>query len=567
LTWTNKHLRLLAHEDGSYEWVPPADFRVAEVRLLDEAGTTGEVREEDERAKDNLLIRGDALSALTSLTKIPEFRDEYVGKVKLIYIDPPFNTGQAFEHYDDALEHSVWLTMMRDRLTKLKKLLAADGSIWVHLDDVEMHRCRAVLDEVFGAENFVGVIIWEKADSPRMDAQWFSTRHDYLIVYGKTDAVMINGFSYNSGEAAHYNKRDDKGRPYYLKPLRAMGGQGSTREARPTLWYPLTAPDGTEVWPKLTDGGDGAWRWKPSKVEDDAHLIEWIHGARGFQPYFRIYGKEDARRPPETIWLSGEVGSNRTSKAEIKKLFPAVGAFSTPKPERLMERVIHIATNPGDIVLDCFAGSGTTAAVSHKMRRRWITCEWNRETLETFTGPRLARVAAGEDPGGISESVGWEGGGGFRVLDVAPSMFEDDEGHVVLADWASNGALAEAVAAQLGFAYDREMLPFCGRKGRSRLAVVDGLVNEDVARLLVEQLPENEMLVMCATMIDPAAQAIVSEARKGSQLRKIPDSILADYRRTQLWWEHRMTELYAPQPESEPERTKTAVAAAGAKAA
>jgi adenine-specific DNA-methyltransferase len=185
--------------------------------------------------------------------------------------------------------------------------------------------------------------------------------------------------------------------------------------------------------------------------------------------------------------------------------------------------------------------------------------EWKRETIETFTGPRLERVVAGREPTGVTEAVGWEGGGGFRVLDVAPSMFEDDEGHIVLADWATSSALAEATAAQLGYAYDPDMQPFCGRKGRSRLAVIDGLVNENVARLLVEQLDENEMLVLCATMVDPAAQQIVSEARKGSRLRKIPDSILADYRRSQLWWEKRMAELYAVE---EPETSRAPAAAA-----
>src|SRR5215211_4350384 len=155
LTWTNKHLRLLAHEDGSYEWVPPSDYRVAEVRLLDNAATVGDTSAERSRAKDNLLIRGDALNALTSIAELSEFARELVGKVKLAYLDPPFNTQQAFAQYDDALEHSVWLTMMRDRLLQVKKLLSADGSVWVHLDDSEMAYCKAMMDEVFGRENFV----------------------------------------------------------------------------------------------------------------------------------------------------------------------------------------------------------------------------------------------------------------------------------------------------------------------------------------------------------------------------------------------------------------------------
>ena len=162
LSWTNKHLRLLAEEDGAYQWVPPSDYRVAEVRLLDEAGTVGQTRARGERAKDNLLIRGDALNALTSLGELPEFADELVGKVRLAYLDPPFNTQQSFLHYDDNLEHSVWLTMMRDRLVQIRKLLAPNGSVWVHCDDSEQHRLRCVMDEVFGPQAFVATVIWQK---------------------------------------------------------------------------------------------------------------------------------------------------------------------------------------------------------------------------------------------------------------------------------------------------------------------------------------------------------------------------------------------------------------------
>ncbi len=296
LTWTNKDLRLLAHEDGSYEWVPPSEYRVAEVRLLDNAATVGAARADRSRAKDNLLVRGDAFNALTSLVELREFAGEYEGKVKLAYLDPPFNTGQAFPQYDDALEHSVWLTMMRDRLVQVRKLLAANGSVWVHLDDAEMAYCKALLDEVFGRDNFVSVVIWEKSDSPRMDAHNFSGRHDYILVYSKSPAFRVNRIG--QGEiAAHYNKTDENGEAYYLKPLRAMGGQGSTRTARPTLYFPIEAPDGTLVYPRLPDGGDGAWRWQRDKVQRDKHLIEWVRTERGWSAYFRIYDKGRAVHP------------------------------------------------------------------------------------------------------------------------------------------------------------------------------------------------------------------------------------------------------------------------------
>ena len=211
-----------------------------------------------------------------------------------------------------------------------------------------------------------------------------------------------------------------------------------------------------------------------------------------------------------------------------------------------MERIIHIASSPGDLVLDCFAGSGTTAAVAHKMGRRWIMVEWSRQTVETFTAPRLAKVVSGEDPGGITEQAGWEGGGGFRVLDVAPTMFDEEEGQVLLAEWAFGTDLSEATAAQLGFEYDPELLPFCGRKGRLRLAVVDGLVNEAVARLLLQELPAEERLCVCGTMIDPAVRDVLRSERPGSTVRKVPESILADYRLGQLWWDAQATPAEEP---------------------
>lgn len=192
LTWTNKHLRLLAHGDGSYEWVPRSDYRVAEVRLLHNRGVAGEVSPERSRAKDNLLICGDALNALTSLIELPEFAREYVGKVKLVYLDPPFNTQQSFLHYDDALEHSVWLTMMRDRLIQIKTLLSPDGSVWVHCDDSEQAYLKVMMDEVFGRENFITTVVWQKAHSRRNDARFLSSAHDYLLVYAKNQDIYCS---------------------------------------------------------------------------------------------------------------------------------------------------------------------------------------------------------------------------------------------------------------------------------------------------------------------------------------------------------------------------------------
>ncbi|EIZ1282669.1 site-specific DNA-methyltransferase [Vibrio vulnificus] len=395
---------------------------------------------------DNKLIFGDNLLALKALEQ------EYAGKVKCVFIDPPYNTGSAFEHYDDGIEHSIWLTLMRDRLEIIRNLLSDDGSLWITVDDNEAHYLKVMCDEIFGRPNFIANAIWEKSDSPRMDAQFFSSRHDHLLVYAKNlDETKWNRLS--SEVPKHYNKVDEQGRRYYLKPLRAMGGQGDSREARPTLYYPIVAPDGTEVWPVRQDGTDGAWRWTSSKVEAESERIEWINGKNGWSVNYRIYAEDNPTRPVETIWFNADVGSNRSSKAEVKKLTPKQKPFGTPKPEKLLERIIHIASQPGDIILDSFAGSGTTGAVAHKMGRRWIMVELG-EHCHTHIIPRLQKVIDGDDQGGISKSVDWKGGGGFRYYKLAPSLIVKDKfGLEVINKEYNPEMLAEAVCKLEGFTY------------------------------------------------------------------------------------------------------------------
>jgi adenine-specific DNA-methyltransferase len=580
LTWTNKDQTLLAHENQSYEWVDPSDYRVSEIRLLHDVSTVGTVAA-THRASDNLLIRGDALHALNSLNQIPEFAREYAGKVKLVYIDPPFNTGQTFAQYDDGLEHSVWLTMMRDRLLQLRDLLAAGGSVWVHLDDAEIGHSRVLMDEVFGGHNFVSAVIWEKADSPNNSAQFFSIDQDTILVYAKDRrAWKRNRLPRTAALDSIYTNPDGDprgrwypGDPFANKPY-SLGR------------YEVTGPTGRPFQPPP----GRFWRISEQKFWDfDRDGRIWWGPAGEARPSIKRFLDEVDGAVPRTLWRHADVGSNRTSKNEMRALFPGEASFATPKPEALIRRIVQIATEPGDIVLDCYGGSGTTAAVAHKMGRRWVTSEWSAQTVQTFTLPRLERVVAGDDPGGITtvdvpvgddlpegmlpgspraaaKTIGmlakaellggiegltaearialiralraidktrtetvWEGGGGFRVLDVGPSMFESIDGRVYLAEWATDNALAEALAAQLSYDYIVDA-PFCGTKGRTRLAVVDGLVNEGVIRLLIEALPEGQRLMVCGTAIDPDARAVLKLLRPGSTMKKIPGALLDDYR-------------------------------------
>ena len=383
-------------------------------RLLDFQEQYGDVS-----AGDNLLIQGDNLEALKALIPF------YAGRVKCIFIDPPYNTQSAFEHYDDKLEHSQWLSTMYPRIVLLRELLEEGGSIWATIDDNEAHYLKVLMDEIFGRTNFVANVIWEKSDSPKMDSQYFSSRHDHLLVFAKSIAKLSMQRLRTEGQE-HYNRVDESGKRFYTKPLRAMGSGEDTREARPSMFFPLQAPDGAEILPMKPDGTEGRWRWGPAKVSAEAHRIDWVKGRNGWAPYYRIYEETSNGRPPETIWPHALVGSNRTSKAEVKTLFGNETTFTTPKPEGVVAHTLNIATMPGDIVLDSFLGSGTTAAVAHKMGRRYIGIEMG-EHARTHCVPRLQKVIEGEQ-GGISKTVNWNGGGGFRFYTLGDTVFLADGG-------------------------------------------------------------------------------------------------------------------------------------------
>lgn len=468
---------------------------------------------------DNRLIKGDNLLALKALEQ------EFAGKVKCVFIDPPYNTGIAFEHYDDGLEHSIWLSLMRDRLEIIRNLISDDGSLWITLDDNEAHYLKVMCDEIFGRQNFVGSVAWEKSDSPRMDAVFFSYRHDNLFCYAKDIKKVLFKKLPSDEIPTHYNRVDREGRRYYTKPLRAMGGQGETREARPTLYYPITAPDGSGVYPKRQDGSDGAWRWKREKVEEESERIDWVNGKNGWVPYYRIYADNIQGRPAETIWFHGEVGTNRTSKAEIKNLNISEKLFDTPKPENLLRRVIEISTNVDDLVLDSFAGSGTTGAVAHKMNRRWIMVELG-EHCDTHILPRMKKVIDGDDRGGATEATGWQGGGGFRYYTLAPSLLEKDKwGNWVISKEFNAEQLAQALCKLEGFSY-RPSETIYWQQGYSTeldfIYVTTQSLNAEQLQALNDDVgTERSLLVLCASFSGDANRF------PNLTIKKIPRAVLS----------------------------------------
>ncbi len=366
----------------------------------------------------NMIVHGDNLEALKAL--FPYYRN----RVKLVFIDPPYNTGNEDWAYNDKMNapklkkwfgkvvggegedlsrHDKWLCMMYPRLELLRDLLASNGSLWMTVDDNEAHYAKVLMDEIFGRANFLANVVWEKADSPRMDAEFFSVRHDHLLVYAKDRTQLkLNRTRAENGEVPeHYDKVDEEGRRYYLKPLRAMSSRDDTREARPSMYYDLEAPDGSTVFPKKADGSDGRWRWGREKYEAERGRVEWINGRRGWAPYYRIYAQANATRPPETIWSHEAAGSNRTAIADIKALFGGANPFDTPKPVRLLQRVLQAASERDSIVLDSFAGSGTTAHAVLKQNaedggeRRFVLVEME-DYSHSLTAERVRRVIQGE---------------------------------------------------------------------------------------------------------------------------------------------------------------------------
>lgn len=539
LVWPNKDKFLLSPQDenGKPVWVDRTHPAAREVRLTEFTEAVGEVSNEHPES-DNLLFVGDSLDALRILNETPAFRREYRGKVKLIYIDPPYNTGSTFTHYDDWMDHSTWLSFMRERLVLMFDLLAPDGSIWVQLDDVESHRMRLLLDEVFGIQNYVTNFVWRKVDSPNDNKVVVTPDHENILVYAKQPGASL-GWTRMSSEAIldAYGQIDEvTGRRCRDRLLR-KNGKGSLRSDRPTMWFPITDPDGNDIYPLHDDGRESRWAYGQAAVQEmvDNRTLVWkrrfspFHAKDVWVPYTREFAPDVPTRPWMTIW--SDLPTSRQSKAHLKTLFPGVEQFATPKPEPLMERILAIATSEGDVVMDFFGGSGTTAVVAHKMRRRWVTAEISSETVATFAKPRLSMAVNGDDVGGISQSVGWEGGGGFRVLEIQDTFYALTPLGVMLTDDASGPRFARAVAGQLGFDWEPTEGQLCGRRGRMRLAVLDGAVGVEEARQAVAELADDERVTIVARVILPGTEEWLAENSRGSLCLKAPNDVLRERRK------------------------------------
>lgn len=462
--------------------------------------------------KGNMLIHGDNLLALKALEQ------DYAGCVKCIYIDPPYNTGNAFEHYDDGVEHSIWLSLMRERLVLLRNLLSDDGSIWISIDADESHYLKVLCDEIFGRKNFIDEVIWQRSYAPINLKKTLSRCHDAILVYAK-----------NKGEKFELNKipRKDKQRDMYKNFDNDPRGDWksdnlSVGPAVERNIYPIVTPSGRVCYPP-----EGySWRLSKERLQEyiEDNRIWFGHDGNNVPSIKRFISEVKDGVTPMTLWTYQEVGHNQDAKKEIKALeFDSI--FDTPKPEALMERVITIASNKGDIVLDSFLGSGTTAAVAQKMGRRYIGVEMGNHAY-THCAVRLKKVIDGTDQGGISKAQNWKGGGGFRFYELAPSLLKEDKfGNLVINKEYNADMLAAAMAKQEGFTYEPSAEHYW-KQGYShesdyiytttQFMTVEGLA------AIAEQMKEGESLLVCCT----AFQKECRNAFANITIKKIPQMLL-----------------------------------------
>lgn len=493
---------------------------------------------------DNRLIFGDNLLALKALEQ------EFASKVKCVFIDPPYNTGSAFTHYDDGVEHSIWLGLMRDRLEIIRRLLSEDGSLWITIDDNEAHYLKVLCDEVFGRANFVATVIWQKLHARNNSAQHLSADHDFVLVYARdlskwkrnkvsrTEASDADFWNPDSDPRGDWRRSDlTAAKPYGDGKFEVTGPHGDVFSPRQNRWWSLSRASFEEL------------------VAD--RRVWWGKTGRTF-PFRKRFRSELGELVPTTVWLHEDVGNNREAKQEVTRIFGRDDIFSTPKPERLLERILRIATNPGDLVLDSFAGSGTTGAVAHKMGRRWIMIELGAH-CETHIVPRLTKVIDGDDSGGVTASAGWNGGGGFRYFRLAPSLLQQDRfGQWVINREYNAEMLAAAVAKLEGFTFEPSPDAYW-QHGYSTetdfIYVTTQSLNAEALQALSDEVGAKRTLLVCCSAFRVSADAIVSRF-PNLTVKKIPKMVLQ-----KCEWGH---DDYSLNVENLPPARKEAAAAARA---
>jgi len=460
---------------------------------------------------ENMLIHADNLLALKALEQ------NFTGKIKSIYIDPPYNTGNAFEHYDDGLEHSMWLNLLKARLKILYKLLADNGSIWISIDDDESHYLKVMCDELFGRRNYVASCIWQKIHSTKNDAKYLSENHEYILVYAKKiEHLKVNLLDRTDEMNKRYKNPDnDKRGPW-------QSGDLVANEERKNGYYDVIGPKGDTF--NVPKGKHWVYAQDTMKKMIADNRIWFGKNDTAFPRKKRFLSEVQQGRKGDTWWASNEVGHNQEAKREVKK-FNDKNIFATPKPERLIERIIHLSSNKGDWILDSFLGSATTSAVAHKMGRKWIGIELG-EHANTHCLPRLKQVCDGTDQGGISKSVNWKGGGGFKFYNIAPSLLNKDKyGQWIVNPKYNSQLLTASMARQEGFTYQPDENVFWKQGFATEkhfiYTTTNTITNDIVEQIISEMKPDESLLICCM-----AYKEELNDLSEQIQIKKIPDVLL-----------------------------------------
>ena len=455
---------------------------------------------------ENMLIHADNLLALKALEQ------NFSGRIKCIYIDPPYNTGNAFEHYDDGLEHSIWLNLMYSRINILYKLLANEGVIFINVDEVEHAYLKVMLDGIFGRNNFIGDIIWKKRKGGGNDSRFIALDHDYIIVYAKNATKETHKIKWRVSQSEEYLKRykeiDENGDRYYWDTLARDGLQNP-------IPVTIDCPDGS----KLSINSQKSIDTINEGLKNGQ--IRLTKSRNGWTLHHRVY------MPSGQVLRSilDDVGTNKTANDETIALFGVNNAFDYPKPESLIKKLLELVTKKGDWVLDSFLGSGTTAAVAHKMKRKYIGIELGQH-CNTHCLPRLKSVCDGSDQGGVSKALEWKGGGGFKFYNLAPSLLNKDKYN----QWVINpnynaDLLAAAMARHEGFSYspDESVVWKQGFATENHFifTTTNTITPDVVEQILSEMKPDESLRICCTAYIDGC-----NEISNRIEIKKIPEVLL-----------------------------------------
>lgn len=463
---------------------------------------------------ENMLIHGDNLLALKALEQ------EYAGKIKCIYIDPPYNTGAAFEHYNDSYEHSIWLSLMKSRLEILRNLLSDKGTIWISIDADEGHYLKVLCDEIFGRNNFIDEVVWQRSYSPINLKKTLSRCHDLILVYAKnkTADFELNKLPRTDAANSRYKNPDNDPRGAWTSGDLSVGPRVEENV------YEITTPSGRTVLPP-----DG-YSWRLSKerfIEYKNDNRIWFGENGNNTPRIKRFLSETKQGiVAMTLWNRDEVGDSQESKKEVKA-FNSESVFATPKQERLIQRILTLGSNEGDLVLDSFLGSGTTAAVAQKMGRKWIGIELG-EHCYTHCKLRIDKVIDGEQ-GGISKAVNWQGGGGYKFYELAPSLCKKDKygQWIIDSDKYNSDMLAAAVAKLNGYLYSPDEEVFwkqgciAGNES-SYIFTTTVYINAEYVDKLSKELDFGDNLLICC----PAFDKGINDRYDNITVKKIPQSVL-----------------------------------------